>query len=217
MKLKFPLRFWSSTFLFVVAVSLVCSAGKEFSMPKTQPAAAYPSHDYHSSEKVTVGLDPYDAPPKSNIFVVNYHELELLPILMVITNDSDQPITLSNIKAELVTADGTKLSVASDDDIYRRLSHPTASGSRAPLPFPTKRVKGGVNSKEWNEISAASFKAKAVEPRGSQSGFVFFDVSDVPNPLRGSRFYLTGVEDSSGNALMYFEVPLKQISQAGAK
>lgn len=217
MKLKFPLRFWSSTFLFVVAVSLVCSAGKEFSMPKTQPAAAYPSHDYHSSEKVTVGLDPYDAPPKSNIFVVNYHELELLPILMVITNDSDQPITLSNIKAELVTADGTKLSVASDDDIYRRLSHPSASGSRAPLPFPTKRVKGGVNSKEWNEISAASFKAKAVEPRGSQSGFVFFDVSDVPNPLRGSRFYLTGVEDSSGNALMYFEVPLKQISQAGAK
>lgn len=217
MKLKFPLRFWSSTFLFVVAVSLVCFAGKEFSMPKTQPAAAYPSHDYHSSEKVTVGLDPYDAPPKSNIFVVNYHELELLPILMVITNDSDQPITLSNIKAELVTADGTKLSVASDDDIYRRLSHPTASGSRAPLPFPTKRVKGGVNSKEWNEISAASFKAKAVEPRGSQSGFVFFDVSDVPNPLRGSRFYLTGVEDSSGNALMYFEVPLKQISQAGAK
>lgn len=217
MKLKLPLRFWSATFLFVVAVSLVCFAGKEFSMPKTQPAAAYPSHDYHSSEKVTVGLDPYDASPKSNIFVVNYHELELLPILVVITNDSDQPITLSNIKAELVTADGTKLSVATDDDIYRRLSHPTASGSRAPLPFPTKRVKGGVNSKEWNEISAASFKAKAVEPRGSQSGFLFFDVSDVPNPLHGARFYLTGVEDSSGNALMYFEVPLKQISEAGAK
>jgi hypothetical protein len=71
-------------------------------------------------------------------------------------------------------------------------------------------VKGGVNSKQWNEISAASFKAKAVEPRGSQSGFLFFDVSDVPNPLRGARFYLTGVEDSSGNALMYFEVPIKE-------
>jgi hypothetical protein len=210
MKRKPAFRFWSATALFVIAASLLCVAGKEFSMPKTQPAAAYPSHDYHSSEKVTVGLDPYDAPPKSNIFTVNYRELDLLPILMVITNDSDQPITLSNIKPELVTSDGTKLQVASDDDIYRRLSHPTASGSRAPLPFPTKRVKGGVNSKQWNEISAASFKAKAVEPRGSQSGFLFFDVSDVPNPLRGARFYLTGVEDSSGNALMYFEVPIKE-------
>jgi hypothetical protein len=71
-----------------------------------------------------------------------------------------------------------------------------------------------VNSKQWNEISAASFKAKAVEPRGSQSGFLFFDVADVPNPLRGARFYLTGVEDASGNALMYFEVPIKEMSEA---
>src|SRR5262249_18470681 len=54
----------------------------------------------------------------------------------------------------------------------------------------------------------ASFKAKAVEPRSSQSGFLFFDVSDISNPLRSARFYLTNVHDSSGNALMYFEVPL---------
>lgn len=192
----------------VVALSLVCLASKEFSMPKTQPAAAYPAHDYHPAEKVTVGLDPYDAPPKTNIFVVHYRELDLLPIMLIVTNDSDEPIELSSIKAELVTGDGTKLSVATDDDIYRRLSHPNASGARAPLPFPTKRVKGGVNSKELSEVSTASFKAKAVEPRSSQAGFLFFDVADVPNPLRGARFYLTGVHDSSGNALMYFEVPL---------
>jgi len=192
----------------VLALSLLCEASKEFSMPKTQPAAAYPAHDYHSAEKVTVGLDPYDAPPKSNIFVVHYRELELLPILLIITNDSDQPIELSGIKAELITGDGTKLSTATEDDIYRRVSHPNASGARAPLPFPTKRVKGGVNTREWNEIETATFKAKAVEPRSSQSGFLFFDVSDISNPLRGGRFYLTGVRDSSGNALMYFEVPL---------
>jgi hypothetical protein len=161
---------------------------------------------------VTVGLDPYEGPPKSNIFVVNYREMNLLPILMVITNDGDQPIELANIKAELVTGDGTKLTVATDDDIYRRISHPSASGARTPLPFPTKRVKGGVNSKEWSEIETAAFKAKAVEPRSSQAGFLFFDVSDVSNPLKGSRFYLTGAHDSSGNALMYFEVPLDKAS-----
>jgi hypothetical protein len=206
----------AASLLAVLALSLVCVASKEFSMPKTQPAAAYPAHDYHSAERVTVGLDPYEGPPKSNIFVVNYREMDLLPILMVITNDSDQPIELTNIKAQLVTGDGTKLSVATDDDIYRRLSHPNASGARTPLPFPTKRVKGGVTSKEFSEISAATFKAKAVEPRGSQSGFLFFDVSDVPNPLRGARFYLTGVQDSSGNALMYFEVPMEKASGTDA-
>src|SRR5690242_21929887 len=112
----------------VLAGSLMCFAGREFTMPKTKPAAAYPAHDYHSNEKVTVGLEPYNTPEKSKIFVVNYRELDLLPVLMVITNDSDAPISLTDIKAQLVTADGTKLSPANEDDVYRRVSHPNASG-----------------------------------------------------------------------------------------
>ena len=177
-------------------------------MPKTKPAAAYPAHDYHSNEKVTVGLDPYNTPEKTKIFVVNYRELDLLPVLMVITNDSDSPVSLTDMKAQLVTADGTKLSPATEDDVYRRVSHPNASGARVPLPFPTGgRVKGGVKTKEWTEITNAQFKAKAVEPHGSQAGFLFFDISDVQNPLRGATFYLTRVHDASGNDLMYFEVP----------
>jgi hypothetical protein len=208
-------QFWAALVLAILAVPLLCFASKEFSMPKTQPAAAYPAHDYHSAEKVTVGLDPYDSPPKSNIFVVHYRDLDLLPILLVITNDSDQPIQLSDIKAELVSADGSKLGAATEADVYRRISHPHASGARPPLPFPTKKVKGGVNTKEWTEIDNATFKAKAVEPRSSQSGFLFFDVSDVPNPLQGAHFYLTGVKDSSGSDLMYFDVALDKDPQTG--
>jgi hypothetical protein len=193
----------------------MCFAGKEFTMPKTKPAAAYPAHDYHSNEKVTVALDPYNTPEKMKIFVVNYRELDLLPVLMVITNDSDSPISLTDIKAQLVTGDGTKLSPATEDDVYRRVSHPSASGARVPLPFPTGgRVKGGVNTKEWTEITNAQFKAKAVEPRGSQAGFLFFDISDVQNPLQGATFYLTRVHDGSGNDLMYFEVPLDKAQEA---
>ena len=190
------------------AAPFVCLAAKEFSMPKTQPAAAYPAHDYHSKELVTVGLDPYDTQAKANIFVVPYREMGLLPILMIVTNDSDEPVVLSEMKAQLTTSDGSKLSPASEDDIYRRVSHPKASGARVPLPFPTRRVKGGVNTKEYNEIQNAQFRAKAVEPHSTQAGFFFFDVSDIPNPLDGAHFYLTGVHDSSGNDLMYFEVPL---------
>src|SRR5436189_3346092 len=73
-------------------------AAKDFSMPKIQPAAAYPAHDYHSREKVTVALDPYDTNAKASIFVVPYHDENLLPVLLVITNDSEQPVELSNIK-----------------------------------------------------------------------------------------------------------------------
>ena len=190
-------------------------------MPRTQPAAAYPAHDYHPKELVTVAVDPYDGPPKSNIFVVNYHEANLLPVLLVITNDGDQPIVLSGMKPELVSGGGSKMTPETEDDIYRRVSHPQASGARVPLPFPTRRVKGGVNTKEWNEIQSAQFKAKAVEPHSSQAGFLFFDIDGVSNPLKDAHFYATGVRDSSGNELMYFEVPLSKVEaqsgQAGSK
>ena len=192
----------------VCAASLLCLAAKEFSMPKTQPAAAYPAHDYHSKELVTVGLDPYDTQAKASIFVVPYRQVGILPILMIVTNDSDQPVVLSGMKAQLVTSDGSKLAPTSEDDIYRRVSHPQASGARVPVPFPTRRAKGGVNTREYNEIQNAQFRAKAVEPRSTQAGFLFFDVSDISNPLDGAHFYLTGVHDSNGNDLMYFEVPL---------
>jgi hypothetical protein len=198
----------------VMAVPLLCLAAKEFSMPKVQPAFSYPAHDRHGTENVIVGLDPYDNATKANIFVVNYSDHDLLPVLLVVTNDSDQPVQLSGIKAELVTADGTKLSPATEDDLYRRISHPKASGARVPIPFPTKRVKGGVGSKEWNEIQSAQFKAKAVEPLSSQAGFLFFDISGLSNPLSGARFYLTGVRDSAGHDLMYFEVPLDKYLEA---
>jgi hypothetical protein len=201
----------------LVGLPLLCLAAKEFSMPKAQPAASYPAHDYHSKEKVTVALDPYDVAPKTNIFVVPYHDLNLLPVLLIVTNDSDQPVELSRMKAELVTGDGDKLTPVNEDDVYRRVSHPTSSGARLPLPFPTKRVKGGVNNKQFTEIDTAQFKAKAVEPLNSQAGFLFFDVSEVKNPLRGARFYLTGVRDSSGNDLMYFEVPLEKSGNANQR
>ena len=191
-----------------VATPLACLAAKEFSMPKAQPAFSFPAHDHHSNENVTVAVDPYDTPAKNGIFVIKYREHELLPILLIITNDSDSPIQLADMKAELVTSDRTKLTPDNEDDIVRRISHPNASGTHYPVPFPTKKAKGGVNSKEMDEIQSAQFRAKAVEPRSSQIGFLFFDVSDISNPLAGANFYLTGVRNSSGNELMYFEVPL---------
>jgi hypothetical protein len=200
------LRLWAAA--VAVAAPLVCLAAKEFSMPKAQPAFSFPAHDHHSNENVTVAVDPYETPAKEGIFIVKYREHGLLPVLLIITNDSDAPIQLADMKAELVTADRTKLIPDNEDDIVRRISHPNASGTHYPIPFPTKKAKGGVSSKEMDEIQSAQFRAKAVEPRSSQIGFLFFDVSDISSPLAGARFYLTGVRNSSGNDLMYFEVPL---------
>src|ERR1700730_7157485 len=90
-------------------------AGKHFVMPSAQPAKTYPAHDEHPSEGVTVALDPYDMADKAGIFSVHYSDVGLMPILLVITNDGNQPVSLSGMKAELITADRTKIPPATED------------------------------------------------------------------------------------------------------
>jgi hypothetical protein len=196
--------------------SVVCLAGKHFVMPVAQPAKTYPAHDEHSGESVTLGLDPYDLPDKASIFSVHYSDVGLMPIFVVITNDGDQTVALSGMKAELVTVNRTKIPPATQDDIYRRISRPTGTISPNPLPWP-KKAKGSISKDAMDEIQNTQFAAKAVEPHGTQSGFMFFDVSDVSNPLAGAHFYLTGVRDAKGNELMYFEVPLEKYLSAPEK
>jgi hypothetical protein len=196
--------------------SVVCLAGKHFVMPAAQPAKTYPAHDEHSSESVTLGLDPYDLPDKASIFSVHYSDVGLMPIFVVITNDGDQTVALSGMKAELVTVNRTKIPPATEDDIYRRIARPTGTISPNPLPWP-KKAKGSISKDAMEEIQNTQFAAKAVEPHGTQSGFMFFDVSDVANPLAGAHFYLTRVRDAKGNELMYFEVPLEKYLSAPEK
>jgi len=204
------LRTYSATLCTaIIAISpLVCLAAKEFVMPQARPARTYPAHDEHGAEQVTVALDPYDIADKAKIFGVHYNDYGFVPIFVVVTNDGNQPIELSALEAQLVTANRTKIAPATEEDIERRLVHPSASRTQYPLPFPRNKVKGGLNKGAREEIQNALFVAKAVEPHSTKAGFLFFDVSDISAPLAGAHFYLTGVRDAKGNELMYFEVPL---------
>lgn len=204
--------------LCAVAILLccLCLAAKEFVKPVAKPANTYAAHDEHPNEKTAVAIDPYDMPDKAQIFSVNYRDQGLLPVFLIITNNGDHPISLGNMKAELVTVNRAKLSPATTDDLYRRLSHPSRSDARSPLPFPGKKVKGAISKQALDEINAAQFSARAVEPHGTQSGFLFFDVSGISTPLAGANFYLTDVQDAGGSELMYFEIPLEKYLSAPA-
>jgi hypothetical protein len=190
-------------------------AAKQFVRPVAQPALAYPAHDQHADEHVTVAADPYDMPEKAQVFSVNFRDQGILPIFVVVSNDGDQPVQLSDVKAQLVTSSRAKISPSSADDIYRRLSKPGRNDSPSyPLPLPRKKVKGALDQKTRDEIQAALFSARAVEPRSTQSGFMFFDVEGVSTPLAGARLFLTGVRNSKGDELMYFEIPMEKYLSA---
>ena len=205
-----------AAFCLLLLSAAVCLASKHFVMPGSRPAKGYPAHDEHPTERVTVAVDPYDMADKANIFSIHYSDAGFVPIFVVVTNDGDQPVSLAGATAELVTVNRTKISPASEDDISRRLTNPSMSGTPNPLPWP-KKVKGTLNKDQQEELQNSRFAARAVEPHNTQAGFMFFDVSGISAPLAGANFYLTGVRDAKGGELMYFEIPLEKYLSAPAR
>jgi hypothetical protein len=195
-------------------------AGKDFVMPAAQAARTYPAHDDHPTEKLAIAVDPYDMADKAQAFRTDYNGYGYLPVFFVVTNDSDEPVALSGMKAQLITVNRTKLLPANTDDLVRRLSHPQRNdhpGVQLPIPLPTsKKVKGAVSRQTMDEINMAQFGARSVEPHSTVSGFLFFDVSDMSTPLAGANFYVTGVRDAGGNELMYFEISMEKYLSAPA-
>lgn len=197
--------------IFLAFLSLPLFAkSKDFIKPVAQPAKTYPAHDDHTSDKVAIAADPYDTPDKAKIFSINFADHGFLPIFFIVTNDGDQPISIANMQVTLTTASRDKLTPASSEDIFRRLTNPQANTHPLPIPIPQKKVKGTISQKERDEIESSQFAAKAVEPHSTQSGFLFFDVEDVKEALAGAHMYVSGVNDAKGTELMYFEIVMEK-------
>src|SRR5271167_1518654 len=182
---RFALRSVGLTLCAALFVPLMFAA-KNFVKPVAKAAINYPAHDFHRDEKVGIAADPYDRPEKAKIFSVNFAGHGFLPVFFIVTNDGDQPISIANMAITLLTANNSKLTPITPEDLYRRLSNPQASTRPSPIPLPHK-VKGGVSKKDMDEIESSQFEARAVEPHTTQSGFLFFDVGGITSPLPGAN------------------------------
>jgi hypothetical protein len=197
--------------LFVAAP--LCFAAKNFVKPVAKTAINYPAHDFHRDEKVSIAADPYDMPEKAKIFSVDFAAHGFLPIFFIVTNDSDQPVSIAKMEVTLITANHSKLTPISPSDLYRRLSNPQSSTRPSPIPLPHK-IKTGITKKDMDEIESSQFEARAVEPHTTQSGFLFFDVSGISSLLPGANIDITGVADAKGNELMYYEIAVDKYLSA---
>jgi len=204
--------------LTIVFSSVALWGAKDFVAPKASSASAYACKDTHPTEHVAAAVDVYDTSPKADIFITRFSDEGILPVFLVITNDGDQPIALNNMQAEMVTARRIKLEALDVDDVLRRVAHikgnstnPNPHAGPIPLPGGTKNKRA---QQQFAEITRAKFTAAAVEPHSTQSGFLFFDVLGVSQPVDGAHIYLTGIRNSNGNELMYFEIPLTPANAA---
>src|SRR5436305_3904777 len=172
---------------------------------KAAPAASYGSHQANAG--ITVGVDAYASGDKVKAAFgkLSPYQYGILPVLVVIQNDSDKAIKLDHIKAEYVGPDHERVDATPARDV-RYLRPPNKPNM---IPGPAGKVKVLKTKKNpldaW-EIEGRAFTAAMLPPGQSASGFFYFQ-ADVRH---GSTIYLSGLtEAGTGKELFYFEIPLQ--------
>lgn len=178
--------------------------------PPAGDAANYPAVDIHSQEQVAIAADPYDTKGKIDLFRLNYLAYGFLPIRIIITNNSDHAISLADARIDFISAAGDKIPTSEVADVERRVDQIKRpdGGYRLPGPLPHIGSKSAKESKNIEEdFQAFEYSFVTVDPHTTRSGFLFYDVSGLANPLRGAKLSLTTLRDANGKELFYFEIP----------
>jgi hypothetical protein len=198
--------------LFLLSVGSVCIAADK-SPPPAKTADAYGDVDVHKEEHVSVAAEPFDL-NKSEFFHINYPAYGVMPIRLIITNDGDKPISLSQARIDFITQAGDKIPAAQIEDVERMIDTPPNPAGKVPLgPIPIKVGGKGKNKDKQikEDFDAYSYSSIAVEPHTTRAGFLFYDVSQLDHPLIGAKLEVREVQKSDGTQMFAFEVPFYKL------
>ena len=170
-----------------------------------RPVRLRPIRPKQTNDHVTVAVVAYDTEELAHTAFgkLNPNQYGVLPVLVIIQNDTDQALKLDHLDVEYTSADGRNVEATPADEVQ------TLGGAERPnvpvgRPIPIHRKHK--NPLDVWEIDGRSFAAKLLPPHESANGFFYFQTTHRP----GSKFYLTGIKvASTGQDIFYFEIPLQ--------
>src|SRR5580692_3585908 len=177
--------------IVLLSIAVAAAADKDKARFAPKPASSYPGHQTMAG--ITIAAVPYtsEEQAKSAFDKKNPYKYGILPILVVIKNDTEKAVRL-NLQTELVDIQDHRLEpmppgdvVLFDGAVNTKWSIPPVS----PIPFPRK--KGGPLD-TW-EIEGRAFTAKLLPPDESVFGFVYFNSALRPE----SHLYVNGLTDAA--------------------
>ena len=204
--------------VFALAISVAAAPlfASSHKIPPPKDAATYACHDAHASEHVTIAAEPYDTPEEGKLFRVDFLENGFLPIYLVVTNDSDQTISLDQARIDFLSAHDDRIPAAVPRDVERRMAHIHGAGARIPLPAPLPPIRKKPKSpdkKIEQDFNDLEYSDATVPPHSTRAGFFFYDVQGLgEHPLKGAHLTLRDLRDSNGKELVDFDISLDKCS-----
>ena len=195
--------------LFLLWLALPAMAS-DHTPPAVQPATTFAAVEAHDDEKVAIAAEPYDTREKEAIFRVDYLSHGVMPVRLIVTNNGNRPISLRDARILFLTAGGDRIQAAEPEDVERLLTDKEKKGTKIPMPGPIPNIKLKPKASDKDieqDFDTFEYGALVVEPHTTRAGFLFYDVSQLDNPLRGAKLHLHKLRDADGNELFYFEIP----------
>jgi hypothetical protein len=176
--------------------------------PPARAAKEYPAVDTHPDEHVSIAADPCDDPKQCSFFRMPYIQHGLLPVRVIITNDSDRPLQLDQARMQFISAANDKIPAATEEDINRRLfTMHSAQGTKIPLiPITIHHPVDKNITKDDNDFG---FNSTVVSPHSTLAGYLFYDIKDLDDPaLAHAELYVKMIRTLDGaHELFAFTIP----------
>ncbi|MDP9039029.1 MAG: hypothetical protein M3O02_07115 [Acidobacteriota bacterium] len=196
--------------LALLASGAPARAADHKSAPPAKPAIEYPAYDTHPAEHVTIAAEPCDDPKACSFFRLEYVQHGVLPIRVIITNDSDTALSLDDARIHLLPETGARVQAATEDDLNRRLFNTrSAKGTKIPI-IPITIHHAPIDKKITEDTTDFGFQGTVVNAHTTLAGFVFYDISELDDPaLRHAELLVKMVHTlDARHELFPFNVPL---------
>ena len=188
-----------------LSIAAAFAADKEPAPFRPGPAASFARHQ--TNDQVTIGVDPYNVGAekiKAAFGKIDPYQLGVLPVLVVMQNDSGEALRLDQIKVEYLGPNHNRVTATPGKEVkyLRGPDRPNVIGGPTG-PVPARVKKNPLNA--W-EIEGRAFSAQMLPAGNSAFGFFYFDTG----LQRGATIYISGITQArTGKELLYFEIPLE--------
>lgn len=195
----------------LTAAPLAAHADKARKQTPALPATQYPLHQ--TLGKVTVAVEPGDTKEARPNTRLDYFHHGFMPFRIIIENDSDQPITLDDVRIKFISQDSTVVQAATDEELQRRMfSRKSAAGTKIPMPMPIPSITihhKPVDQQILSDDTDFGFKTTTIAPHTTESGYLFYDVRDLDDPVLEKATMEIREMKFGGKIMESFLIPLK--------
>ena len=181
------------------------------------PANEYPLHDTENG--ITIAAEPGDTAETRPNTRLDYFHHGFMPVRVIVTNNTDQPVSLDDARILFIASDGYTRNAATDDELERRMfSKKYSDGTKIPMPAPIPSITihhPGIDKVILEDDTDFGFATTTVAPHATVAGYLFYDTRDMDDPvLDKATLELRKVRWASTNKEMQaFQIPLKPTAE----